>query len=627
MIRSIKLLLTICITAVITSCSYEFSTDNFIDIAQPEQATNLIELNNFKNLDVINIESQLTYIFTAKKNQFLRESLLYIDGKEFGITMNGNIGTFGIYPFMYEDGVHTIKLISKYSSGTGSIADQNQTEIITYIKEIQFVVHRKPSAPPEITEATIKDGSIFLKWSAVTNPEYMNAFLRLKFKTKEIRIPLTKEMLDQGYYVDKKTVLHGASPNSSNFDEYKEVNYSIVFASPYVELAGSSKGLSYDPSWISLKMSYVNDSSYKIHWSTYPLYANITGIEIKTRDLTFLATSTGGELIINKPYVLGQDYWTYTIPRAITEQYSLDYLYSSDTSLDEETFGVFPFKTLYSGTIVYNPSTNKNYALIIEINSQNVYEIYIYEYSTKMVFIKKKFIAEFKSPRYEKIKLFLDPILNNLFIDTSTSSYTIDKLNLNIIASHVSSDINDDIDVKNNILRKWNYWNLSLSLSNLQNNVPIYTGTSITPGYLSRDGKYACIFKQNSLAVYRITNDQLVKVIDILPSIRIEIENDILYYSNGFEVYIVNLITKTSKSFTTNWTDSDFKLDYVSNKILLYQNGNALIYDITTQRKTPFTYETTKSNGNPYSQLGREYVLNLQNGKLIHSKGIYININ
>ena len=153
----------------------------------------------------------MTYTFKGKSNQFLLESNLYIDNQNIGLYIDANVGTFNINPSAYTDGIHTIRIENKYTSGSGSIADQLQNEILETKEEFKFIVHRNPSLPPNITEAVIKDGSILVKWASVNNPEYKNAYLSLKFKRKEIRIPLTKEMLELGSYVDKNTILFPAT--------------------------------------------------------------------------------------------------------------------------------------------------------------------------------------------------------------------------------------------------------------------------------------------------------------------------------------------------------------------------------------------------------------------------------
>lgn len=429
--KKITLLIFICI--YITGCSYEFSPDNFIEISKPKIVENIINLNNFKNLDTINVPSQLVYTFKGESGQHLIESKLFIDNQNFGIGMNGNIGTFNINPETYEDGIHTIRIENKFTSGTGSIADQAQREILNATQEFKFIVHRKPSIPPAITEATIKDGSILVKWISANNLEYKNAFLSLKFKRKEIRIPLTKEMLELGSYIDKNTILFPANSNTPDYDDYLSVTYSIVLTSPYTELYGSNKTITYDSTWFTMKISYYNNDSYKVKWSAHPLYANFDTFEIRLGTNTFLGSSKGGEYIVNTPYVFGKEYSAAAQPVPPSHNFSAPIYSFYNMDLDESTFGLFNFNQYFSKEILYNPSTKHYYSLILERSSLGYFKIYIYEFSEQMVFLTKKLIDDYNSPRHEYLQFLLDPNTNNFYVDARNSSYTIDKLNLNIL--------------------------------------------------------------------------------------------------------------------------------------------------------------------------------------------------
>jgi hypothetical protein len=625
-----KIALLIFIGLSITGCSYEFSPDNFIDISKPEIVDNIINLNNFKNLDTINVPSQLVYTFKGESNQNLLESKLFIDNQNFGIGMNGNVGKFNIIPSTYEDGIHTIRIENKFTSGTGSLADQAQKEILSATQEFKFIVHRKPSIPPAITEATIVDGSILVKWGSASNLEYKNAFLSLKFKRKEIRIPLTKEMLELGSYIDKNTILFPANSNTPDYDDYLSVTYSIVLASPYTELYGSNKTITYDSSWFTMKISYYNTDSYKIKWSTYPLYANVDSFEIREGLNTFIGASKGGEYIINTPYSIGKEYGGAAQPIAPLQNYSLPIYSFYNMDLDENTFGLFDLNKLYSQDISYNPGTNKYYALIIEKSSQGIYQIYFYEYSSKMVFIKKTYIADTFKPNSQTFQMILDPINNNIYIDGAGSTYIIEKTNLDIVKKY--SDQSSMVTYRNGILKSWNNSNNQLNITNTVTNTTIYSGTGVYRSYLSRDGKYVYIGTATNHSIYKIINNQLNKILDVNISSYnysgfIEIENDTVFYTFNNQVFIVDLTTKASKSFTFGTLDPYLQFDPISQKMLLTQNGYNGIYDLATKKLSLFTSETYKQATGEFSQEDRDYFLRIRNGKLIHSKGISIDIN
>lgn len=626
--KKITLLIFVCLS--ITGCSYEFSPDNFLEISKPEIVENIINLNNFKNLDTINVSSQMVYTFTGETNQYLLESKLFIDNQNFGMGINGNVGTFNINPSTYEDGIHTIRIENKFTSGTGSIADQAQKEILNATQEFKFIVHRKPSIPPAITEATIKEGSILVKWASVNNPEYKNAFLSLKFKRKEIRIPLTKEMLELGFYTDKNTILFPANSNTPDYDDYLLVTYSIVFTSPYTELYGSNKTITYDSSWFNMKISYYNNDSYKVKWSAHPLYANFDTFEIRVGTTSFLGSSKGGEYIVNTPYIFGKEYGGAAQPVPPLHDFSAPIYSFYNMDLDETTFGLFDLNKLYSQDISYNPSNNKYYALIIEKSSQGVYQIYFYEYSDKMVFIKKTYIADTFKPYSQTFQMILDPINNNIYIDGAGGTYLIEKTNLNIIQKY--SDQSNMVTYRNGILKSWNNSNNQLSITNTVTNTIIYSGSAIYRSYLSRDGKYVYIGTATNHTIYKIINNQLNKVMDVNISSNnrsgfIEIENDTVFYTAKNQVFIVDLNTKASKSFTFGTLDPHLQFDPISQKLLLTQNGYNGIYDLATKKISQFSSETNKFATGEFSQEDRDYFLRLRNGKLMHSKGISIDIN
>lgn len=626
--KKITLLIFVCLS--ITGCSYEFSPDNFIEISKPEIVENIINLNNFKNLDTINVPSQLVYTFKGESSQHLIESKLFIDNQNFGMGINGNVGTFNINPSTYEDGIHTIRIENKFTSGTGSIADQAQKEILNATQEFKFIVHRKPSIPPAITEATIKEGSILVKWASVNNPEYKNAFLSLKFKRKEIRIPLTKEMLELGFYTDKNTILFPANSNTPDYDDYLLVTYSIVFTSPYTELYGSNKTITYDSSWFNMKISYYNNDSYKVKWSAHPLYANFDTFEIRVGTTSFLGSSKGGEYIVNTPYIFGKEYGGAAQPVPPLHDFSAPIYSFYNMDLDETTFGLFDLNKLYSQDISYNPNNNKYYALIIEKSSQGVYQIYFYEYSDKMVFIKKTYIADTFKPYSQTFQMILDPINNNIYIDGAGGTYLIEKTNLNIIQKY--SDQSNMVTYRNGILKSWNNSNNQLSITNTVTNTIIYSGSAIYRSYLSRDGKYVYIGTATNHTIYKIINNQLNKVMDVNISSNnrsgfIEIENDTVFYTANNQVFIVDLNTKASKSFTFGTLDPHLQFDPISQKLLLTQNGYNGIYDLATKKTSLFSSETNKFATGEFSQDDRNYFLRLRNGKLMHSKGISIDIN
>ncbi|MGL2992523.1 hypothetical protein [Flavobacterium sp. TSSA_36] len=621
--KIIILLIFICLS--ISSCTYDFSSDNFIEISKPETIQNNIDLSNFKNLDTINVSSQLNYTFKGLPNQILIESKLYIDNKSYQMTMDGNQGIFFINPSTLEDGIHIIKIENKFTSGTGSIADQIQKEILSSTQEYKFIVHRNPSTPPGITEAIIKDGSIYVKWGAINNPEYKKAFLSIKFKNKEIKIPLSRAVLESGFYNDTKTVLYEGSFNQPDFDSYSKVTYAIVFESPYVGLNGTNKSIDYDKSWFTVKIALINSDSYKIIWSAHPLYANFNEIEFRSGYTTFMGSNKGGEYIVNSPYIIGYEYDITTQITDLDNNY-LPYYTFRNVGIEGNSVMNFDFHSYFSKEILYNPSTNHYYSLILERNSTGYFKIFIYEFSEKLIFLSKKFIADYNSPRHERLKFSLDPSSHNFYVDADHGSYTIEKSNLSIIKQYIGQPFSASSILRNDklVITDGN----NIKLSNITSNIPIFSGIA-SSCYLSRDGKYLYIKNQTYNTVFKIENNQLTKLVDINYNSwrnNIDIEDDILYYMNNNQINIVDLKSKISKSFTVGSYDNMY-FDVISQKILFAQNNRFAIYDLSTSTISLFSSEINKQAIGEFYQEDTEYFLRIRNKKLLHSKGFATDLN
>ena len=622
----------ILIGSIISACSYNFSTDNYFEIEEPSTEGNYIELNDFTNLDTINNQSTLKYSYFGKPNQLWISSEVYLDNERISSSWRENTGIFVIYPSDYNDGIHKIRIEHTISSGSGSLSDQKQTETFKEIEEFQFVVNRKPSDPPKISEAIIKDGSIHIKWGSIKETDYKDAFLRLKFKNTEKRIPLTEEMLALEFYVDEATVLFTGNSNTSGYDEYSSVNYSILFTSEYEESTDEGKTVFYDPSLFNVKLSFDTFEGFKYKWSAHPLYANFSVFQFSSQSSSFLGSSLGGEYRMDIPYVFGKEYNINVKPQV--EEILLPNYSILNVDLDEETFGLFDMDDFFVKDILYNPNTNNYYALIIEEGSGFNVAVYIYEYSVDMEFQRKRFITEYSSPRHEYLKLVLNEVDNNFYLDARSSSYIIDKSNLGIIEQYDDETNSSIVNIRGNILATWQNSNQQLTLTNRDSNIIIYQGQSSSLGQISTDGKYAYVNSEDSNVIYSIVNNQLEKILDIgspnyTPHKMSEVmhfEEDTVYYISNNEVFIVDLISKVIKSFPFGTGQQKLQFDPISQKILVSQNGLHNLYDIATEKTIVFESEKNKSSTGPFFNDDRTYFMHLQNGRLIHSKGIYLDL-
>ncbi|MHB0755043.1 hypothetical protein [Polaribacter sp. M15] len=614
------------ILLLIVGCSYNFSDDYFIDIERPNTDGNSIIIDDFENNDTININRTLNYSISLKDNQHQLSSKVFLNDELIASNTNADNLSFNLTPSRYEDGKHSIKIEFSFTSGSGSIRDQSQLENLTKNETFKFVVKRKPSNPPSVNNVSIENGSISIKWNKPNNHDYEEAFLHLKFKYSEKRIPLSDAALSLSEYVDTSTILLTGPENSWRQDIASYVDYSILYKSKYEELQGAPKRITFNPDWINLKISYVNSESYKIKWEAYPLYNNVKELTIGSHNTRFNGSTTGGEKIINEPYILGNKY---------TASISFDdfsvYFLTGEIPLDESSFNFFDVDLHQIKEMIYNPFNQKYYALVFRNNTH-----YIYEYSEEMELLRQNFITN-DDPYTDFIALQifnLNPLNGNLYLETRNGSFEIDKNSLNIIEQYINTDTENSYltILRNDILYKYNTatYKLYLEVKNMKTNNIIFSGKlnarlgtfAAYGGTLSNDGKYLNIpdYVASKSTIYEISNDNLIKILDFngTPTVKFY-DNKVLYQLNK-EVYLVNLDSKLSESFTSAFERGKVSYDSESNKILLTEDdGIAEIFDLQLQNSKTFNYEVRKDERS-YQEY---HYLFLQNNRLLYTKGLF----
>ncbi|WP_299627848.1 hypothetical protein [uncultured Tenacibaculum sp.] len=628
-----KLVITCLLSFLFFSCSYNFSDDFEPNIIIPSADASNLFIIDFNENDIINEQKRLEYKFEGTTNQITLESQVFLDNDQIGSGWNDGIGNFTLFPDRYTDGEHTIKIVHKHTSGSRSIADQIQEETIETTRVFKFIVKRNPATPPAITEVRVENGSISIEWGEITSTDFENAFLNIEQKHGEKKIPLTSEMLNSKKYIDENTIIFEGNSNSRGYDSHSYATYSIVYTSEYNELKGQQRTLRYGPEWLNIKISYESNSTMKLVWEQYPLYNNFENIRFFAFGQSFLGSSNGGEKAFNETYIFGKKY-SCTL-RPIKDQEYPPTLSIYDITLDGNTFGTFEHNDFYSLDFVYNPITEKYYALIGEDRTGSEISYGIYEYSSSMELIRKKSIPQITSLSsiFSRKSLHLNPENYNFHIDTRNGSYEIDKNTLNVIDSHTNDrGINWWQIKRGDILFSWNNRERKIDIKNLASNNEIYSGPinfrpflfSSYGGNLSNDGKYVHIPDYNTSigTIYKIENDALVKITEISNS-KVIFYGDTVLYSKGDEVFIHNLNTNISTSFNFG-IEPKFDLDVQSQKVLAQQNGHNAIYDLSTGTLKTFFSETNKNSEPPFVNEDRDYRLHLLNNRVIHTKGIYI---
>ncbi|TBN05575.1 hypothetical protein EYD45_04675 [Hyunsoonleella flava] len=609
------------LTIICFNCSYNFSEDNLNEIDRPSTKNNSILISNFKNGDTINSQRVMTYTFEGPSNPFRAESIVYLDGEKIGAEWNAETetGRFSLYPARYKDGIHKLRFEHSFFSGSGSIADQLGQEVLTKIEEFNFVVRRKTSTPPPITEVKIENGSITVKWGEMNGNDYEKAYLSIKFKESEQKVPLSPEILSQKKFIDKTTVLHTGNRNTPFYDYYSKAEYSILLTNQYTDNYGSSKEIEYNIEWFEPKIVFNGFNDYIIKWPSHPLYGNFENLQISG----FLGSSAGGEMVVDRPFIFGSDYTINFKPKVNLGGYEI---YSfRNAKLDEDTFGSFNFGVPNYKGIVYHTTNEKYYILVNGARISNIegYELYIYEYSKDMEFIRRNYISNSEALG-RHLSIYIDPLTQNFYVDTFNSSYLIDKDDLSII-KQVTGSANDIRKVfrGNIVITRTGYFPTHTTIENIQTNTIIRSGNSIG-SVLSDDAKYIFIADENGRGIYEIDGNQLSKIIDIIEddyvSKLIVVGNRLIYshYSGEFsgKFSIADLNTNTKKTFEFGTYQKSMQYDPVSEKLLLINNGGAGIFDINSDILETFHYEHINGGG--------DHFVYLQNERLFHTKGIYI---
>ena len=614
---------------IFAGCSYDFASDNFIDLEQPQNNTQFIELVNFTDQDTINVRTSFRYNFNGTEDQNTITSEVFLNNERINSRWEGDFGTFDIDPANYEDGNYTIRIEHTFSSGSGSIADQAGLEVIEETAEYQFVINREPSPAPAILSASIIDGSIFIEWSTDFEQDYISAFLSLQFKNDEIRIPLSEEQLALGIYNDLSTVLYQGDSNTPDFDEYSSVTYSIALESEFEILYGDSQSISYDPSSVSIELLFVDFNSYIFRWSAHPMYRNFDMFEFSNADGQFTGSSQGGEYLVQTPYVFGEEYRLNGRP--VGTEFLLPTYSYRDVSLSTDTFGVFEMDSLFVKEILYSPTTNNYYALVVENRSSSAYEFSIYQYSNDMVFLQKSSLITFDNVRHEYLRMALNPEDNNLYVDARGSAYKIDGITLEILDQFNDPPLTSELIYRGNILVRLDYATGQLTVTDVSSDTILYSvnSPSSNAGYLSPTGEYIFISEDTGSFLYRIEGSGLVQVLDFTQTAfngSIEISEDTLFYSSNNEIIIVDLTTNDTKSFSFGSTQQSVQFDSFSQNLLASQNGLHAIYDTVTEEVIIFESEDNKQATGIFNQEDRDYFMRLRNGRLIHSKGLYIEL-
>ncbi|WP_324027107.1 hypothetical protein QSV08_04930 [Maribacter sp. BPC-D8] len=639
------------LTIALSACSYNFSEDNFIELKLPSGEGVSIDFQNFSVGDTINSDKTIYYEIATEENQFGISTDIFVGTNRVENNKRSSSGQFSIRPNLYEDGEHNIIIVHEFSSGTGSISEQQGQETIIITETFSFYINRNPSTPPSITSAVIENGSIVVRWDNEIDLDYKEAFLHLKFPAYEELIALTPEMLLEGVYIDTKTILFPLDGNRPEDENSGSVEYSILLSSEFEEIFGAGATLASDPAWLEVKISFIDFESFSVTWPQHPLYNNLESYQISLLysysydPVVFSASTMGGTEIINQPYNFGGDYFGNLFPETNYSPYIPAYRYSP--ILDENTLVSIPNMVQDFGKeLIFNPDTGNYYFLAVKNGDNNSKIIAITEFSSDMQMIRKINLFEIDAfSDISDLEFVMDPESHNFYLDfgyrTSALTYLrqtmeLDKFSLLNLREFTTEGLSgaNTFQLRGDILKTWDYQSQLLTLTNVITNQVIYEvvlgeNRKTDNIYLSDNGSYMIIKQDSEDIVYQITNN-IVTVNTVLENriygYSVDIYDNILYYGAvGNTIRVVDLLNNqevSSISYESGDNNRRISFDPLSNKIILLQYEDCFIVDRNSGKISKFRFDITKGN----EGYGNTYTMWLTNNRLIHSKGIYADI-
>jgi hypothetical protein len=248
-----------------------------------------------------------------------------------------------------------------------------------------------------------------------------------------------------------------------------------------------------------------------------------------------------------------------------------------------------------------------------------------------MALIRTSNTITYDNVRYEYLDITLNPVDNHIYVDARGSAYKIDINTLQIVENYNDSPLTSELRFRGDILARLDYLNNQLTVTNIATNAVLYSEltTDTRLRYLSPNGNYILINDDTGRFLYRIESNQLIQVFDftsIYLSGSIEIFEDTLFYATNGEIRIFDLLNSTSKSFSFGSTQQFIQYDSNSQRLLVSQSDQNAIYNTITEEIINFQSEDNKQTTGLFNSEDRDYFMRLWNNRLIHSKGIYTNL-
>ena len=194
-----KILYILITVGLFSSCEYDPSGNNFIELTAPDDFIAIdISLNDIDPSDTIYVFQDTRISIKINANKALQQTVILLDGERFNYLW-GNPYNFIIRPDELSEGVHKLTVNAFFTSGSGSLADLMVGE---YVGEMSWNIRIMREKHFSVDYRLNEEGFLEIYWeNLIPKDAVKNYVVRFDYNSKEeiIDDPMQKSFVDYGY--------------------------------------------------------------------------------------------------------------------------------------------------------------------------------------------------------------------------------------------------------------------------------------------------------------------------------------------------------------------------------------------------------------------------------------------
>lgn len=253
---------------LLSACYFEPDGDFFKEIPEKDFSSLAIDLNNANDTLYISTITNLQYSVSA--SEFVVADVRATVGDK--VVLSGGYGlsgSFFINPNDFATGTYTLTLLLIVQSGTGSMADRLNAEIVQVWRQFTLVIDSEPPAQRIISKLDTTNGTMVVYW---------NSYKKWNFQS----YTLIKECSKDNYYYD---VCDYITIDDKSDTTWIDSNYVGGFVRYRIDVSAADKTTRGDfksYSWFPKTSFEVIDKKIKFYWQPPRFYANTKAVQLFT---------------------------------------------------------------------------------------------------------------------------------------------------------------------------------------------------------------------------------------------------------------------------------------------------------------------------------------------------------